>query len=185
MVIGLLDRNGEEGNAVVGWPPVKSWRKKVICQHQGGRMVFDRTAEKESGGAGPIYVKVKMEGVAIARKINLKLYQSYQMLKNSLTAMFARCKWLYHKISSSKFPNKVWWVWSCSTHRQKMWRGLCTLHSYLPRQGGWLAACRRCSMEVSVIFYVWFMGKDQKKERKNKNRLAPIKLFGAFFLSVI
>ena len=63
-----------------------------MCQHQGGRMVPDRTAEKESRGAGPTYVKVKMEGVAIARKINLKQYQSYQTLTNSLIAMFARCK---------------------------------------------------------------------------------------------
>lgn len=108
MVNDVVDSNGAEGNELVGWPPVKSWRRKLMCQHQGGRMVADRTVEKESGGAGPTYVKVKMEGVAIARKINLNLYQSYQTLTNSLIAMFARCKWLYHNKSySNKFTSKV------------------------------------------------------------------------------
>ncbi|PPD79225.1 hypothetical protein GOBAR_DD23841 [Gossypium barbadense] len=39
-----------------------------------------------------IYVKVKMEGVAITRKIDIKLHQSYQSLTNSLITMFAKDK---------------------------------------------------------------------------------------------
>ncbi|KAA8525476.1 hypothetical protein F0562_007331 [Nyssa sinensis] len=100
------DRNGEKKNAsytsnkiegeekhVVGWPPIKSWRKKLLHQYQGGQIVNDRTAERGRGGSNSMYVKVKMEGVAIGRKINLRLYNSYQTLTNSLVSMFAK----YHK----------------------------------------------------------------------------------------
>lgn len=38
------------------------------------------------------YVKVKMEGVGIGRKIDLSLYNSYQSLTHSLINMFAKCK---------------------------------------------------------------------------------------------
>uniref|UniRef100_A0A5B6YND2 Auxin-responsive protein n=1 Tax=Davidia involucrata TaxID=16924 RepID=A0A5B6YND2_DAVIN len=80
----------EENHVVVGWPPIKSWRKKLLHHHQGGRIVNDRTAEGERGASNSMYVKVKMEGVAIGRKINLRLYHSYQTLTNSLISMFAK-----------------------------------------------------------------------------------------------
>ncbi|KAK2632153.1 hypothetical protein EUGRSUZ_L01933 [Eucalyptus grandis] len=37
-----------------------------------------------------MFVKVKMEGVAIVRKINLRTYRSYNSLKGALIAMFSR-----------------------------------------------------------------------------------------------
>lgn len=39
-----------------------------------------------------MYVKVKMEGVAIARKIDLTLYDSFETLTNTLIGMFGLCK---------------------------------------------------------------------------------------------
>ncbi|KAF7830303.1 auxin-responsive protein IAA29 [Senna tora] len=33
-----------------------------------------------------------MEGVAVGRKIDLRLYSSYQTLSNKLINMFAKCK---------------------------------------------------------------------------------------------
>lgn len=37
-----------------------------------------------------MYVKVKMEGVAIGRKVNLRLYDSYQVLAHDLVQMFTK-----------------------------------------------------------------------------------------------
>lgn len=39
-----------------------------------------------------MYVKVKMEGMAIARKVDLTLHHSYPSLKNALITMFTHCK---------------------------------------------------------------------------------------------
>lgn len=83
-----------EENHVVGWPPIKSWMKKQLHQqqqHQGGRVKNDGVAER-SGGRNSLYVKVKMEGVAIARKIDLMLFHSYQALTNALISMFDKGK---------------------------------------------------------------------------------------------
>jgi len=40
-----------------------------------------------------MYVKVKMDGVAIARKVDIKLFNSYESLTNSLITMFTECKY--------------------------------------------------------------------------------------------
>ncbi|KAG6608158.1 Auxin-responsive protein IAA29, partial [Cucurbita argyrosperma subsp. sororia] len=87
---------GEE-NKVVGWPPIKSWRKKHLHQLQQDRLGSDQTnnhywmEDNEDDGIvfNPKYVKVKMEGVAIARKIDVGLYSSYQTLKTALINMFS------------------------------------------------------------------------------------------------
>ncbi|XP_041017302.1 auxin-responsive protein IAA29 [Juglans microcarpa x Juglans regia] len=93
----ILDKKEEEENHLVGWPPIKSWRMKQLHQHdhdQSGQMNnADQTAhhyQRSTGGgsSNSLYVKVKMKGVAIARKIDLRLYDSYQALKNSLITMF-------------------------------------------------------------------------------------------------
>ncbi|KAF8733089.1 hypothetical protein HU200_015454 [Digitaria exilis] len=52
---------------LVGWPPVKSAHRR------------------SSGGA---YVKVKMEGVAIGRKVDVSLHGSYDELLRTLARMF-------------------------------------------------------------------------------------------------
>ncbi|XP_058206884.1 auxin-responsive protein IAA28-like [Rhododendron vialii] len=68
-----LDENSSTSNnygeedEVVGWPPIKSWREKLST-----------------------FVKVKMEGVVIARKVDLSLHNSYQELKDTLVDMFRR-----------------------------------------------------------------------------------------------
>jgi auxin-responsive protein IAA len=82
-----------EENHVVGWPPIKSWRKKQLHQHhQGGQPIKNDPMARRTGGSNSLYVKVKMEGVAIARKIDLRLYHSYQTLTNTLIGMFAKCE---------------------------------------------------------------------------------------------
>ncbi|KAJ6758582.1 AUXIN-RESPONSIVE PROTEIN IAA29 [Salix koriyanagi] len=93
-----INMNDVEENQVVGWPPIKSWRKKMFHhQHQGVHVVnrnYRMVAGNHENGAGSNtrYVKVKMEGVAITRKIDLRHYNSYQTLTNSLTSKFAKCQ---------------------------------------------------------------------------------------------
>lgn len=53
----------------MGWPPVK-------CAH------------RRSCGGGAGYVKVKMEGVAIGRKVDVSLHASYEELLRTLARMF-------------------------------------------------------------------------------------------------
>ncbi|XVF34617.1 hypothetical protein REPUB_Repub18cG0074600 [Reevesia pubescens] len=65
----------KDGEGLVGWPPVKTWRKKLRRQIPYGGADNNRMVAAENGCGGrasnSTYVKVKMEGVAIARKIDL------------------------------------------------------------------------------------------------------------------
>ncbi|GFP86083.1 auxin-induced protein 22b [Phtheirospermum japonicum] len=61
---------------IVGWPPVKSYRKNNIQQQ--------KKTENESG----MFVKVSMDGAPYLRKIDLKLYTGYSHLLKALEAMF-------------------------------------------------------------------------------------------------
>lgn len=76
----IINRNEGEESGVVGWPPVKSWRRKLCHQKHGGG----------GGGLKSMYVKVKMEGVGIARKVDLSLHGSYQTLTHTLIGMFRK-----------------------------------------------------------------------------------------------
>ncbi|XP_071720059.1 auxin-induced protein 22D-like [Rutidosis leptorrhynchoides] len=58
---------------VVGWPPVRSYRKNIL---QGKKM--------DSG----MYVKVSMDGAPYLRKLDLKMYTSYEELMKGLQDMF-------------------------------------------------------------------------------------------------
>ncbi|XP_059302489.1 auxin-responsive protein IAA29-like isoform X2 [Lycium ferocissimum] len=88
-------REFKEENGVMGWPPIKSWRKKLIhgINDEGGwnTNINHRHINNDVGRyRNSMYVKVKMEGVAIGRKIDLRLYNSYQLLTNTLLQMFAK-----------------------------------------------------------------------------------------------
>ncbi|KAK0572736.1 hypothetical protein LWI29_036363 [Acer saccharum] len=112
-ISSTINKENEEEKPVVGWPPIQSWRMKLLNHnhhhhhhHHGddqvgvqmennrnhNRMAHDhRHDQKENGGSNySKYVKVKMEGVAITRKVNLRLYHSFHTLKNSLIPMFAK-----------------------------------------------------------------------------------------------
>ncbi|KAH0649888.1 hypothetical protein KY284_029800 [Solanum tuberosum] len=90
-------KDGDE-DGVVGWPPINSLRKKLCHQSRRGTMNYV-TVENGgvgggNGGRGSIYkyVKVKMEGVGIARKIDLSLFHSYNTLTDTLISMFGKSK---------------------------------------------------------------------------------------------
>ncbi|XP_028779311.1 auxin-responsive protein IAA31 [Neltuma alba] len=84
------NETNEEENRLVGWPPIKSWRKKKIHQQHPRVPIrnYRMLAENGNRGSNSLFVKVKMEGVAIGRKINLRLYSSYETLTNELISMF-------------------------------------------------------------------------------------------------
>ncbi|KAJ1264045.1 hypothetical protein BS78_09G232500 [Paspalum vaginatum] len=70
---------------VVGWPPVRSYRKNTLAA----------TATKPKGEdegrseAGCCYVKVSMDGAPYLRKVDLKTYSSYEDLSLGLEKMFS------------------------------------------------------------------------------------------------
>ncbi|KAL7602133.1 hypothetical protein Lser_V15G21908 [Lactuca serriola] len=82
-----------EGEGLTGWPPLNSWRRRLI---EG--VGFNGRVDDEEEGDNihvmtnnyneSLFVKVKMDGVGIARKIDLNAFHSYQMLTNTLLDMF-------------------------------------------------------------------------------------------------
>ncbi|PIN23971.1 hypothetical protein CDL12_03274 [Handroanthus impetiginosus] len=83
--------NEEESQEIVGWPPINSLRKELLHRCQGGWIPNHRAAAgRVTAARMSMYVKVKMEGVPIGRKIDLRLYNSYQALTDALINMFAK-----------------------------------------------------------------------------------------------
>ncbi|XP_038907066.1 auxin-induced protein 22D-like [Benincasa hispida] len=70
---------------VVGWPPVRSYRKNVIIETEKKKKEF---VNMELGKISGMYVKVSLDGAPYLRKVDLKLYQSYQQLLDALEDMF-------------------------------------------------------------------------------------------------
>lgn len=67
---------------VVGWPPVRSFRKNVMAQKSTGEE-SSTTTEKAA------FVKVCMDGAPYLRKVDLKMYKSYKELSDALSKMFS------------------------------------------------------------------------------------------------
>ncbi|XP_028062850.1 auxin-responsive protein IAA7-like, partial [Camellia sinensis] len=66
---------------VVGWPPVRSFRKNIMSQKSTTEEV-EKTSR--SSGGGVAFVKVSMDGAPYLRKVDLKMYKSYQELSDAL-----------------------------------------------------------------------------------------------------
>ncbi|TKY62400.1 Auxin-induced protein 22E [Spatholobus suberectus] len=62
---------------VVGWPPIRSFRKNSLQQKK-----------VEQGDETGMYVKVSMAGAPYLRKIDLKVYKSYPELLMALQNLF-------------------------------------------------------------------------------------------------
>nr|GLL41132.1 auxin-responsive protein IAA7-like [Ipomoea trifida] len=69
---------------VVGWPPVKNYRKKIAQKSS----TEGSEEEKSSGSSAANLVKVCMDGAPYLRKVDLKMYKSYQHLYDALANMF-------------------------------------------------------------------------------------------------
>jgi auxin-responsive protein IAA len=78
------DENDEE--ALVGWPPVNHQRKKHRCNDEDDD--YDHNQRN--------FVKVKMEGEGIARKVNLTMHNSFHTLNQTLINMFGKCTYVLY-----------------------------------------------------------------------------------------
>lgn len=89
----------DDDHFVIGWPPTKSRRNQSYWHNCGGHPAPNYVHVKNSaggsrgaGGSKSLFVKVKMDGIGIARKIDLNLHHSYQTLVPNLIGMFGKCK---------------------------------------------------------------------------------------------
>ncbi|KAK7268909.1 hypothetical protein RIF29_21618 [Crotalaria pallida] len=71
---------------VVGWPPVRSYRKNVMAQKVNTEEGTEKTSNTTSSGA---FVKVSMDGAPYLRKVDLTMYKCYQELSDALAKMFS------------------------------------------------------------------------------------------------
>ncbi|KAI7740298.1 hypothetical protein M8C21_015737 [Ambrosia artemisiifolia] len=93
------DHMNEDGEGLTGWPPLHSWRRRLMEENQYERVddQFNRPVDEvgehinvmnNNNNYNELFVKVKMEGVGIARKIDLNAFHSYEMLTTALIHMF-------------------------------------------------------------------------------------------------
>ncbi|XP_073129316.1 auxin-responsive protein IAA16-like [Henckelia pumila] len=71
---------------VVGWPPVRSFRKNVMAVQKNSSDHAEKGTTVAGGAA--VYVKVSMDGAPYLRKVDLKMYKAYQELSEALCKMF-------------------------------------------------------------------------------------------------
>ncbi|KAH9714254.1 auxin-responsive protein IAA8 [Citrus sinensis] len=73
------------GAQVVGWPPIRSFRKNTMASN----LVKNNDAAEGKSGSGCLYVKVSMDGAPYLRKVDLKIYSNYMELSSALEKMFS------------------------------------------------------------------------------------------------
>ncbi|CAI0465599.1 unnamed protein product [Linum tenue] len=82
---------------VVGWPPVRSYRRNVMAitthkssgEEDGKKKKMTMTSSASPAAAAAALVKVCMDGAPYLRKVDLKMYSSYQQLSDALAKMFS------------------------------------------------------------------------------------------------
>ncbi|KAH9753955.1 auxin-responsive protein IAA16 [Citrus sinensis] len=72
---------------VVGWPPVRSFRKNIMAVQKDNEEGDNKASSSSSSNVA--FVKVSMDGAPYLRKVDLKLYKSYQELSDALGKMFS------------------------------------------------------------------------------------------------
>ncbi|CAL1411190.1 unnamed protein product [Linum trigynum] len=74
---------------VVGWPPVRSYRRNVMATTTQKSSSGEEDGKKTTAAAAAAFVKVCMDGAPYLRKVDLKMYSSYQQLSDALAKMFS------------------------------------------------------------------------------------------------
>ncbi|KAL7166374.1 hypothetical protein ACSBR2_037112 [Camellia fascicularis] len=80
---------------VVGWPPIGSFRKNLATS-SSPKAAFESPnevskvllSENVENPGNSLFVKVKMDGVPIGRKIDLKAYNNYETLSSAVDELF-------------------------------------------------------------------------------------------------
>ncbi|KAL4377272.1 hypothetical protein GQ457_02G034380 [Hibiscus cannabinus] len=73
---------------VVGWPPVRSFRKNIMTVQKNNSGEGEKAGSSTTASPAA-FVKVSMDGAPYLRKVDLKLYKSYQELSDALGKMFS------------------------------------------------------------------------------------------------
>ncbi|EPS64485.1 hypothetical protein M569_10297, partial [Genlisea aurea] len=75
--------------SVVGWPPIRSFRKNLANGSSSSKADRSTAALTQSSGGGEnLLVKINMDGVPIGRKIDLKAYDGYEKLSKAVDELF-------------------------------------------------------------------------------------------------
>ncbi|KAK1314913.1 Auxin-responsive protein IAA16 [Acorus calamus] len=78
---------------VVGWPPVRSFRKNILAAGQsskaGGTEGDNNKLNSINSSAAAAFIKVSMDGAPYLRKVDLKMYKTYHDLSIALEKMFS------------------------------------------------------------------------------------------------
>ncbi|XP_075082084.1 auxin-responsive protein IAA8-like isoform X1 [Nicotiana tabacum] len=69
---------------VVGWPPIRSFRKNTLASTSKNNEEVDGKA-----GSPALFIKVSMDGAPYLRKVDLRNYSAYQELSSALEKMFS------------------------------------------------------------------------------------------------
>lgn len=69
---------------MVGWPPIRSFRKHTLATTSKGNDEVDGKP-----GPGALFIKVSMDGAPYLRKVDLRTYSTYQELSSALEKMFS------------------------------------------------------------------------------------------------
>lgn len=90
---------------VVGWPPVRQFRKNTMTSTSKNNEEVDGKAS-----TGASFVKVSMDGAPYLRKVDLRNYSAYQGLSSALEKMFS-CFTIgeLHGYSKHLFINSVFY----------------------------------------------------------------------------
>ncbi|KAG5104172.1 hypothetical protein AAZX31_15G019700 [Glycine max] len=84
---------------VVGWPPIRSFRKNLASSSSASKPTPESQAEQHNKVAGKkpvdnyannkgLFVKINMDGVPIGRKVDLNAYDSYENLSSAVDELF-------------------------------------------------------------------------------------------------
>lgn len=73
---------------VVGWPPVRSFRKNILAVQKSGDEEREKLSSSNVGVGGAALVKVSLDGAPYLRKVDLKMYKTYKELSDALANLF-------------------------------------------------------------------------------------------------
>ncbi|KAK1286696.1 Auxin-responsive protein IAA7 [Acorus calamus] len=78
---------------VVGWPPIRSFRRNIAGSSSKLATIESQNRDSKSveevdNCKKGLFVKINMDGVPIGRKVNLKVYDSYEKLSSAVDELF-------------------------------------------------------------------------------------------------
>lgn len=90
---------------VVGWPPVRSFRKNTMAVQKNSGKEAAACDDKRSSSNSAAFVKVSVDGAPYLRKVDLKAFKSYQELSEALSKMFISSSTLGNYGSHQEFKD--------------------------------------------------------------------------------